>query len=96
MNVDLLKLKCFLWVILSFICILEINLDLVIAYKENFQTRKSKLDNQTCDEVYPLGTWGYHYLYVCIIYVWTLPSTNIFTMNIIPKDGAGFNGNVVV
>ena len=38
----------------------------------------------------------YHHRYVCIIYVGTLPSANIFTMNIIPEDGTGFNGNVVV
>ena len=49
-----------------------------------------------CDEVFPPGTWGYHYRYVCIIYVGTVPSTNIFTMNIIPKDGTGFNGNVFI
>ena len=45
----------------------------------------------SCDEVYPPGTWGYHHRYVCIIYVGTLPSTNIFTMNIIPKDGTGYS-----
>ena len=29
-------------------------------------------------------------------YVYLSPSTNIFTMNIIPKDGRGLNGNVFI
>ena len=31
-----------------------------------------------------------------IMYVGSIPSTNKFTMNIIPKDGTVFNGNVCI
>ena len=49
-----------------------------------------------CDEIFPPGTRGYYYRNVCIIYVGTIPSTNEITMNIIPKDGTVFNGNVCI
>ena len=48
----------------------------------------------SCDEVYPPGTWGYQYPYVCIIYVGMVVSTNIFTMKIIRKDITSYHWNV--
>ena len=49
-----------------------------------------------CDEVYPPGTWGCQYPYVCIIYVGMVVSTNIFTMNNIPKDITSYGWNVFI
>ena len=65
----------------------EITMDTMVpACVTHHLHRHCKRIESSCDEVYPPGTWGYQYPYVCIIYVGMVVSTNIFTMKIIRKD----------